>query len=146
MDPLPLLDPAAVRVPDGDLRQACLVGARCAACGVTVFPAMPVCPGCGADEEMVEMEMGRTGRIYSYTIARFAPAGFTAPMYQAFVDILEGPRVFALIGEEVSVKDGVLADGMEMRLVVERLAATEENSGVLTYKYVPTAVRDGAEA
>jgi len=86
---------------------------------------------------MREVQIGRRGRLFSHTIARFAPKGFTAPLFQIFVDLDEGPRIFALVGRECRVEAGVLEDGMEMRLVVEPLADTPENKDLLTYKYVP---------
>jgi uncharacterized OB-fold protein len=92
---------------------------------------------------MWDVEIGRRGRLFSHTIARFAPKGFTAPFFQAFVDLDEGPRIFSLIGAQCAVEDGVLEDGMEMKLVVEPLADTPENKDVLTYKYVPAKGRNG---
>jgi uncharacterized OB-fold protein len=86
---------------------------------------------------MAEVEIGRTGRLYSHAIARVAPEGFKAPYYQAFVELPEGPRVFALIGREVPVEPGQLVDGEPVRLVVEPLADTPRGHEALTYKYVP---------
>ncbi len=86
---------------------------------------------------MEEVEIGRTGKIYSHTIAHVAPQGFSAPLFQIFVDLPEGPRIFALCGSQCPVEPGVLEDGMEMRLVIEPVADTPERRNVLTYKYVP---------
>jgi uncharacterized OB-fold protein len=98
---------------------------------------MPVCPSCRRNGVMEEVELGRTGKLYSHTIAYVAPNGFTAPYFQAFVELPEGPRVFSLIGSECPVERGVLEDGIEMRLIVERVADTPERRDQLTYKYVP---------
>ena len=92
---------------------------------------------------MQNIEIGRKGRLFSHTIARFAPKGFKAPYFQAFVDLDEGPRIFSLIGAECAVEDGVLEDGMEMRIVIEPLADTSENKNTLTYKYVPVKRGNG---
>ncbi|HEY1747113.1 MAG TPA: OB-fold domain-containing protein [Xanthobacteraceae bacterium] len=126
-----------VTPPSGPAQSPALVGAKCDVCGAVVFPKMPVCPSCGRNATMRDMAMGRKGRLYSHTIARFAPKGFKAPYFQAFIDLDEGPRIFSLIGAECPVEDGVLEDGMEMRLVIEPLADTPENSEILSYKYVP---------
>lgn len=139
-----LLNPGTVRLPERDGETPCLIGARCAACGTAVFPAMPVCPACRTVETMEQAEMGRTGRLHSHTIARFAPKGFTAPVFQAFVDLPEGPRIFTLIGKACPVETGVLEDGMEMSLVIEALADTPEKADTFTYKYVPAAGAAGA--
>jgi uncharacterized OB-fold protein len=88
---------------------------------------------------MEEIEIGRTGTLYSHTISYFAPKGFVAPSFQAFIDLSEGPRVFSLIGSQYPVERGVLNDGMAMRLIVEPLADTPEHRDELTYKYVPAS-------
>ena len=121
-------------------RGPCLLACKCGACGIVIFPKMPVCPSCGRNGMMHELEIGQEGRLYSHTIARIAPAGFKAPFFQAFVDLPDGPRIFTLIGAQCRVEPGVLEDGMVMRLVVEPLADTPENRDTLTYKYVPADV------
>ena len=95
---------------------------------------------------MEEIEIGRTGTLYSHTISHFAPKGFTAPAFQMFVDLPEGPRIFALVGAGFPVERGVLEDGMQMKLVIEPLADTPEHKAALTYKYVPSAKANGALA
>jgi len=130
-------------MPSDPAQSPALLGAKCGACGTVVFPKMPVCPACGRNGVMREIEIGRRGRLYSHTIARFAPKGFKAPYFQAFVDLDEGPRIFALIGAQCPVEDGVLSDGMEMRLVVEPLADTPENREILSYKYLPAKGGNG---
>jgi uncharacterized OB-fold protein len=139
---LVMLHSPGVVVPSDPTRSPALLGAKCGACGMVVFPKMPVCPACGRNGVMRDTEVGRRGRLFSHTIARFAPKGFKAPYCQAFVDLDEGPRIFTLIGAECAVEDGVLKDGMDVKIVVEPLADTPENKNVLTYKYVP--VRGGS--
>jgi len=94
---------------------------------------------------MAEVEIGRTGRLYSHAIAHVAPKGFIAPLFQVFIDLPEGPRIFSLVGAECPVERGVLEDGMQMRLVVEPLADTPEHRDQLTYKYVPARAGGGRD-
>lgn len=140
-----LLNPDNVRVPSEPGASPSLLGSRCGQCGNVIFPKMPVCPACGANGDMAEIEIGRTGKLHSHTIAYFAPKGFKAPFFQIFVDLSEGPRIFSLVGAECHVERGVLHDGMDMRLVIEPLADTPENRDSLTYKYVPAGKQTGAE-
>jgi uncharacterized OB-fold protein len=134
-----LLNPDNVRVPADPGATPCLLGNRCRECGTLVFPKMPVCPSCHRNGAMEEIEIGRTGTLYSHTIAHVAPTGFVAPSFQAFIDLQEGPRVFSLIGSQCPVERGVLEDGMSMRLIVEPLADTPQHRDELTYKYVPAS-------
>ncbi len=138
-----ILDPDSLRIPTQPGATPCLVGNRCRECRTVVFPKMPVCPSCRRNGVMEEVELGRTGKLYSHTIAYVAPNGFTAPYFQAFVELPEGPRVFSLIGSECPVERGVLQDGIEMRLIVERVADTPERRDQLTYKYVPAHRTNG---
>jgi uncharacterized protein len=113
----------------------CLLGSRCRECSTVVFPKMPVCPACRRNGTMEEAEIGRTGKLYSHVIAHVAPQGFAAPLFQVFVELPEGPRVFALVGSECPVGPGVLEDGMAMRLVIEPVSTARPDT--LAYKYVP---------
>lgn len=135
-----LLHPRSVHLPADASETPCLIGARCEACALVVFPATAVCPRCAA-MRMTGARIGRTARLYSHAIAHVAPQGFVAPYYQAFVELPEGPRIFTLIGRDVPVEEGRLVDGAEMRLVVEPLADTPERRHLLTYKYVPAEPR-----
>jgi uncharacterized protein len=139
-----ILNPDSLRIPEEPGATPCLLGNRCAKCGTVVFPKMPVCPSCRMTGTMEEIELGRTGKLYSHAIAHVAPKGFAAPFFQAFVDLPEGPRIFSLVGAECPVEQGVLEDGMEMRLVIEPVAESAERSGQLTYKYVPARSTRGA--
>lgn len=139
-----LLNPDNVRVPSEPGAKPCLLGSRCGKCGKVIFPKMPVCPACGVNGAMEEIEIGRTGKLYSHTVAYFAPKGFKAPFFQVFIDLPEGPRIFSLVGAECPVERGALEDGIDMRLVIEPVADTPENSDKLTYKYVPIGKRQGA--
>jgi uncharacterized OB-fold protein len=132
-----VLNPADLRIPSEPGDTACLLGGRCRQCGYVVFPKMPVCPACRCNGTIEEIEIGRTGKIYSHTIAHVAPQGFSAPFFQIFVDLPEGPRIFALVGSKCPVESGAIEDGMEMRLVLEAVADTPGRADVLTYKYVP---------
>jgi uncharacterized OB-fold protein len=139
-----ILNPGNLRIPTEPAATPCLLGNRCRECGTVVFPKMPVCPSCRDRTAMEEIEIGRTAKLYSHTIAYVAPKGFTAPYFQAFVDLPEGPRIFSLVGSECPVERGVLEDGMEMRLIVEPVADTPERRDELTYKYLPVQHNGGS--
>jgi uncharacterized OB-fold protein len=85
-------------------------------------------------------EIGRTGRLFSFTIARAASLGFKAPYFQAYVDLPEGPRVFSLISDCVPLEPDALSEGMELELIVEPVRTDASGNPVLTYKYRPAAV------
>jgi len=82
---------------------AALVGRRCVACAVTVFPAQRDCPRCGA--AMWVLTLSTVGTIWTWTVQRFAPKsppyapppdGFR-PFAVCYVELPEGVRVAAVL-------------------------------------------------
>ena len=128
-----------------DLAQPHLIGARCRKCGSYFFPKnISFCrnPGCdGAEFEQVELS--RTGRIWSYTNACYQPPEpFVAPdPYVPFAIAaveLEKERMIVL-GQVVSGTDvDALAVGMPVELVLEPLYR-DERGDRLVWKWRPTA-------
>jgi uncharacterized OB-fold protein len=92
---------------------------------------------------MKVVEIGRTGKVYSFTIARAASVGFEAPYFQAYVDLPEGPRVFSLISESVPVSENSLREGMDVELVVEPVRRDRSGKTIFTYKYRPANGPEG---
>jgi uncharacterized OB-fold protein len=85
---------------------------------------------------MEEVPLSRRGRIYSWTVARVAPQGFTAPYFVAYVDLDDGPRIFSLISG-VDPETETLENGMEVELVIERIGSDEQGNDVIGYKFRP---------
>jgi len=124
---------ASGRSPDG----AALIGSSCRNCHTVVFPRMAVCPACRKADTMQIVEIGKTAKLYSFTIARAASIGFKAPYFQAYVDLPEGPRIFTLVSESVPVEPDALREGMDLELVIEPVRTDAAGRPVLTYKYRP---------
>lgn len=114
-----------------------LIGSACRNCGAVVFPRMAVCPACRKADTMEAVEIGRTAKLYSFTIARAASIGFKAPYFQAYVDLPEGPRIFTLVSDSVPVEPNALREGMDLELVIEPVLTDVAGKPVLTYKYRP---------
>lgn len=124
-----------------DAREPRLLGSRCTSCGSYYFPkATGFCrnPDCDG-EQFDEVPLSRTGTLWSFTDARYAPPPpFVAndpfePFAVAAVE-LERERMVVL----GPVVDGVGVDalrlGMTMELALESLA-----DGKLTWKWRPAA-------
>ena len=137
--------PARVPVFDGwfslDEREPHLLGTRCVACGSYYFPKLKTfCrnPDC-AGELFEEAPLSRTGTLWSYTSASYAPpepfvaAEPFAPFAIAAVElekekmIVLGPVVDGLPCESLKV-------GQAMELVLEALV-----DGKITWKWKPRA-------
>ena len=120
-----------------------LIGRRCGQCGTYVFPPRDGwCPNPTCDaEELEEVALSRTGRVWSYTDARYQPpepyvaADPFEPFALAAVELTEEQMV--ILGQ---VADGfTVADlevGTEVELVTEPLF--EDDEGVhLTWRWRP---------
>jgi uncharacterized protein len=117
--------------PDGSYY---LVGSKCSSCGKVSFLEREVCPACSSFAGHERVLIGKTGRINNFTVAHVAPAGYTAPYILAFVDLAEGPRIFATIEGDLATA-GRLCLGDEVRLVAE---ANDEPTadGPVRWRYV----------
>jgi uncharacterized OB-fold protein len=75
-----------------------LVLQHCASCGAfTHFPA-DVCAGCGRGDALGWREVSGRGSVYMFSVIhRTAVPGFTVPYVVAWIDLVEGPRVFGNI-------------------------------------------------
>ena len=96
-----------------------LIGGRCKACGTTTYAIRQICPNCWACDSQEEAALSNRGTLYSYTIVRNAPPGFSSPYAIAYVDLPENLRVMARaeaaicdampIGSEVEIEIAVVA-------------------------------------
>ena len=125
-----------------------LIGTRCRGCGTYFFPKQAqYCrnPACDSTE-FDEVELSRTGHIWSYTNACYQPpAPYVAadpfePYAIAAVQLeKEQMTVLGQVVEGVSVED--LKVGMPMELVLETLHETDEDIKI-TWKWCPAAATD----
>lgn len=137
----------AARVPvlDGwftlDEREPHLLGSRCTSCGTYYFPkAKNFCrnPDCSG-EQFEEVPLSRTGALWSYTNASYAPpepfvaADPFTPFAIAAVE-LEREKMIVLGPVVDGVPSDALKVGQKMELVLEALA-----DGKLTWKWKPAS-------
>jgi uncharacterized OB-fold protein len=124
----------------------CLIGTQCDQCGSYFFPKQThYCknPNCESTD-FHEVELSRTGHIWSYTNAGYKPpAPFVAadpfePFAIAAVQLeKEQMVVLGQVVEGVGVED--LKVGMPVELVLEPLHETDDDIK-LTWKWKPTAL------
>lgn len=128
-----------------DTQQPHLIGTRCCDCGTYFFPRQSsYCknPACDSTE-FEEVELSRTGKVWSYTNACYKPPEpFVAaepfePYAIAAVELeREQMMVLGQVIEGVGVED--LKVGMPMELVLETLHEDEDDIKV-TWKWKPSA-------
>ena len=113
-----------------------LLGARCRACGRTLFPRAEVCPYCSSDD-VEGVRLSPTGTLWGWTTVTAAPPGYEGPVPFGFgvVELPEGVRVITRL-ETVGVAD--VRFGMPMRAGVAALADNEDGDTVVTYTFAPT--------
>ncbi|MCW2616524.1 MAG: hypothetical protein JWN08_3518 [Frankiales bacterium] len=121
---------------------AALVGTRCTGCGTHYFPKSLSCrnPRCEA-KAVEQVDLGRSGRLYSYTVQAYRPPALFrtdswAPYAIGLVELPEGLRVLAmLVGSELSD----LRIEMPLELAVHVLYRDDQGRDVVTYAYAPPA-------
>jgi uncharacterized OB-fold protein len=94
-----------------------LAGSRCSRCTTVLFPPREYCPVCGQPDTLEDIPLGRAGTLYAFSVAYAAPAGFDPPYAFGYVQLPEGPRLFArLVG--VDCPETALKIGMELELTL----------------------------
>lgn len=130
---LPIID-NAFRMPQGE--KPYLIGNKCKACGAISFPKRVMCPACAGEGTIEEIPLSKTGKLYSFTIARVAPMGFKAPYVVGDVELPEGIRLYSIItGCEPSEDE--LKIGMDLELVIEKFLEDENGNDIIGYMFRP---------
>jgi uncharacterized OB-fold protein len=105
-----------------------LLGSRCTACSIAMFPPQAVCPACMC-EALAEEAMPRRGQLYASSTVHVGPAKWHKPFTIGYVDLPNGVRVFShlvgdpAIGAEVELDRAVVgreADGSAIESFVFR--------------------------
>lgn len=139
-----------------------LIGTLCKDSGTYFFPperTMSRVPG-HADSELVDVELSRTGRIWSYTDAQYQPpppyVPVTDPHVPFAIAAVELEKEKMVVMGQVAKGFGVddLEIGMEMELVIETLSTDTQESGdtesgenveQLIWKWKPVAAQEAGQ-
>jgi hypothetical protein len=110
-----------------------LLGGRCKNCGDYSFPPRRVCKKCFR-EEVEKVELGGKGIIHSSAVIINAPLRFQAPYAVAYVDLAEGPRLFAQL---TTCNPEEIKFGTKVEMVVGPLRHDEQGNEIVGYKFQP---------
>ena len=96
-----------------------LKAVKCEDCGFSHPTGVACCPACGS-EKIVEFESSGKGKIYTYTVSTFVPAGRhkdRAPYIVAVVETEEGVKLSTIVDgadpDKVKIGDDVVFSGYE---------------------------------
>lgn len=109
-----------------------LRGERCPHCQSAIFPPRDLCPDCGQDARE-PFELSGKGKVYSHTVVRDAPKGFSemAPYAVALIELDEGPFVTAQLTD---VPFDEIEIGMPVEMVT-RVLKRQGGKGPILYGY-----------
>jgi uncharacterized OB-fold protein len=114
-----------------------LVASRCRDCGALALGARDTCAQCwGAAMETVPV--GRTGRLYSFTVMHQVPEGFSAPLAVGYVDFPEGLRAFAHLARDPAT----LTIGTELALTIAPLRKGADGTMLTGPLYAKPAIAE----
>jgi len=110
-----------------------LRGSYCETCKTPYFPARKICSKCRRKGKIVDMDMPRTGKVYSFTEVFVAPAGFEneTPYFLALIELENGAKVLSQIVDSEKEKVKI---GARVRKVFRKIADTDEE-GAIAYGY-----------
>jgi len=121
------------------LKKVHLMGSRCHDCE-EVFLGKVVACQCCQSENLESITLGRTGKLYSYTVVRHRPPGNykgPEPFEPYAVGLVELPEGVRILSPLIDCHFDELKIGMNLELVIEKLYEDEEGRNVLTYKFRP---------
>lgn len=127
-----------------------LLGSRCGACGVHVFPPQDGCPACTSTETET-VELARRGTLWTWTVQGFPPK---APPYAGEVErftpfgvgYVELPGQVKVEARLTEADPDRLRIGMEMELTIVPLNHDEDGNEIVTYAFRPVAAEDEGAA
>lgn len=108
-----------------------LVGSRCSACGMLVFPAVGICSQC-LSEATEPYAFGGQGTIYTFTVLHTAARGWRSPYVLGYVDLPEGVRVFTHLS---GVPPEQFRIGMPVSMVPSEPIVNFEGMEVVSFKF-----------
>lgn len=113
-----------------------LIGKKCTACGVQLFPPLGICPKCLQKDRFEQVLLGPYGRLFTYSIVRQGPPHYAqeTPYAIGYVDLDEGVRVFAPLWAKSFAE---LQIGLAMELFTARLYTDAAGINVIGYKFRP---------
>ena len=115
-----------------------LIGNHCKTCNADFFPERLICPNCRRKGQLVEKEMPRIGKVFSYTKVYVAPSGFEAqaPYFLALVKLENGVTVLTQL---VDTADEEIKIGLAVKTVFRKIFE-DGHEGVIAYGFKFTPV------
>jgi uncharacterized OB-fold protein len=113
-----------------------LAGGRCRECGLVLFPQGEFCPACGTRDTLDREPLDRTGKLYAFSVAYVAPAGFESPYAFGYVQLPKGPRLFARL-VDCDPPEERLKIGMAVELVLAPIRVEGDGRMIWGYAFKP---------
>ena len=129
------VDPRRLKLTNEEGTEGVLLGFRCQECGIHVFGPATFCQGCSSSN-LTQVELGKQGILYSYTIVRIPPQGWPGdvPYVLGQIELAEGPQVLA---EVIDCPHDDLKIGMPVELALRLVEAAEGGAERVVYKWKP---------
>ncbi len=110
-----------------------LRGTYCETCGEYFFPGRMICPNCRRKGKLVEKDMPREGKIYSYTRVHTGPSGFKhqTPYYMAIIELDNGARILSQL---VDTDPKMVKIGAKAKKVFRKIVEPDKQ-GIISYGY-----------
>jgi len=110
-----------------------LKGGCCLSCGHIAYPVFAVCANC-LSEECVDQKLTGKGTIYASTVMHVGPPNWKTPFVVAYVDLLEGIRVFGHVSADDTTTAGI---GQPVTIELKELTHATAEPRKFTYSFRP---------
>lgn len=122
-----------------------LIGGRCEACHLVIFPRQGSCPRCGSVEVVAHLLPVR-GTLWTFTTQGFLPkepyaGGETQETFEPYgVGLVQLADEVRVEGRLTEVDPTKLQIGMEMELVIVPFRTDPDGTEVLTFAFAPIGI------
>ncbi|NUN11171.1 Zn-ribbon domain-containing OB-fold protein [Candidatus Micrarchaeota archaeon] len=110
-----------------------LLGSHCNNCKTDYFPQRTICPHCRSKGKLVDKQMPREGKVYSFTEVHSGPAGFQHET-PYFLAIIELPNKVKVLSQLVDSSKDKVKVGAPVKMVFRRIFA-DGAEGVIAYGF-----------
>ena len=117
-----------------------LIGSKCVTCGSYYFPRRKICPKCRRKGKLEDVELSKTGKVYTFTKIYVPPTGFEkqAPYLMAGVELDDGVKV---TGQIVDADLSEVKIGSRVEAIF-RIIQKDDPEGLIHYGFKFRLLKD----
>ena len=134
----PVVPSIVAHLKRGDDGEPYIQGMRCQNCGHTFVGERQVCAKCYARDQMHEVSLAESGKLYTYAIVHRSFPGVETPFIDVIVDLEDGAHIKGIL-KGVDPDPANLSFDMSVKIDYREVVPPGSNENYLAYFFVPAS-------